>query len=61
MLLCFVQVGFWIELPVQRKLRPVFIKIMDLGKWDIAVRYWLTRFPQVDDWSTDPRVLGRHS
>ena len=34
MLLCFVHVGFWIELPVQRRLYPIFVKIMDLDKWD---------------------------
>ena len=37
MLLCFVHVGFWIELPVQRRLYPIFVKIMDLDKWDITV------------------------
>ena len=47
MLLCFVLVGFWIELPVQRRLCPVFVKIMDPGKWDITVRYWVTRYPRV--------------
>ena len=47
MLLCFVLVGFWIELPVQRRLCPTFIKIMDPGKWDITVWYWVTRYPRV--------------
>ena len=27
MLLCFVHVGFWIELLVERKLCPIFVKI----------------------------------
>ena len=47
MLLCFIQVGFWIELPVQRRLCPIFVKIMDLDKKDITVRYRVTRYPQV--------------
>ena len=47
MLLCFVQVGFWIELLVQRRLCMVFIKIMDPGKWDITLRYRVTRYPRV--------------
>ena len=29
MLLCFVYVGFWIELLVQMRLCPIFVKIMD--------------------------------
>ena len=47
MLLCFVQIGFWIELPVQRRLCLIFVKIMDLGKWDITMRYRVTRYPRV--------------
>ena len=42
MLLCFVQVGFWIELPVQRRLCLIFVKIMDPGNWDIIVWYRVT-------------------
>ena len=47
MLLYFVQVGFWIKLPVRRRLCPIFVKIMDLGKWNITVRYRVTRYPRV--------------
>ena len=47
MLLCFVQVGFWIELPVQRRLYLIFVKIMDPGKWDITVQYRVTQYPRV--------------
>ena len=47
MLLYFVQVGFWIELPVQKRLCPIFVKIMDPDKWDITVRYRVTRYPRV--------------
>ena len=32
MLLYVVQVGFWIEFPVKRRLCPIFIKIMDPDK-----------------------------
>ena len=47
MLLCFVQVRFWIELLVQRRFCPIFVKIMDPGKWNITVRYRVTRYPRV--------------
>ena len=47
MLLCFVQVGFWIELFVQRRLCPIFVKIIGPDKWDITVRYRVTRYPRV--------------
>ena len=47
MLPCFVHVGFWIDLPVQRRLCPIFVKIMDPAKWDITVRYQVTRYSQV--------------
>ena len=47
MLLCFIQVVFWIELPVQRRLCPIVVKIIDPGKWDITVRYRVTRYPRV--------------
>ena len=60
MLLCFVQVGLWIEFPVQRRLCPIFGKIIDPGKWDITVRVSghriSTIFSQVDSWSMNPRV-----
>ena len=46
MLLCFVHVGFWIELPVQRRLCPIFVKIMDPDKWDIIMRYRVTQYPR---------------
>ena len=39
MLLCFVQVGFWIEFLVQKRLCPIFAKIMDPSKYDITVLY----------------------
>ena len=42
MLLCFVQVEFWIELPVQIRLCPIFVKIMDSSKWDMTVQYRVT-------------------
>ena len=29
-----VQVGNWIELPVQKRFCPSFCKIMDLGEWN---------------------------
>ena len=47
MLLSFVHVVFWVELLIQRRLCPIFVKITDLGKWDITVRYRVTRYPQV--------------
>ena len=47
MLLYFVHVEFWIELPVRRRLYPIFVKIMDPGKLDITMRYQVTRYPRV--------------
>ena len=44
MLRYFVQVEFWIELPVQRRLCSIFVKIMDPVKLDITVRYRVTRY-----------------
>ena len=32
MLLCFVQVVFWVKLPVQRRLYPIFAKLWVLVK-----------------------------
>ena len=48
---CFIiQVGFWIELPVQ---------IMDPSKWDIMVWYRVTRYPQAFcGLMGDQRTLG---
>ena len=47
MLLCFVHIVFWIELPVQRRLCHIIVIIMDPGKWDITVRNRVTRYPRV--------------
>ena len=40
-----VQVGFWIEIPFQMRLCPIFFKIMDPGKWGTTVWYQVTRYP----------------
>ena len=32
MLLCFIQVGFWIELPIQRRLCSIFVKLWVMVK-----------------------------
>ena len=43
----------WVELPVQRRLCPIFVS---------GVGYpTSTSIPRVDRLSTDPRVLGRHT
>ena len=63
MLLYVLQVVFWVELPVQRRLCPIFVKLWvrvkgtqqcDIGLPDIH------KFFAVNGWSTDPRVLVRH-
>ena len=50
-LLLIVGIGFvpWVELPVQRRLCPIFMSGVGLST--------STSIPQVDGLSTDPRVL----
>ena len=51
MLLYNVQVGNWIELPVHRRLCPIFCLIMDPGEWDTrrGIRlHDIHKFPWVD-------------
>ena len=48
----FVTGCIWVELPVQRRLYPIFLSGVRLPT--------STSIPQVDGLSTDPRVLGRH-
>ena len=43
----------WVELPVQRRLYPIFMS--GVGSPDIH------EYSGVDELSTDPRVLGRHT
>ena len=43
----------WVELPVQRRLCPIFVSGVELPT--------STSIPWVDGLSTDPRVLGRHN
>ena len=63
MLLYILQVVFWVELSIQRKLCPIFVKLWvpvkgtqqcGIGLLDIH------KFPRVDSWSTELRVLGHH-
>ena len=46
------QVVFWVELPVQRRLCPIFMS--GVGLPDIQ------SIPRVDGLSTDPREMGYH-
>ena len=39
-------VVFWVELPVQRRLCPIFVKSWVLGKGDSMKWCWVTRYPQ---------------
>ena len=41
------QVVFWVELPVQRRLCPIFVKSWILGKWDSMEWCRVTRHPQI--------------
>ena len=43
-------VVFWVELPVQRRLCPIFIKSWVLGKGDSIEWCWVTRHPQIFRW-----------
>ena len=40
-----IQVVCWVELPEQKRLCPIFVKNMDLDKWDTTVWYRVTRNP----------------
>ena len=40
-----IQVVFWVELPKQRRLYPIFCENMDPYKWDTTVWYRVTRNP----------------
>ena len=59
------QVVFWVELHVQRRLCPIFVKSLVPGKGDSMV--WCqgyptsTNLPWVDELSTDPWDLWCHS
>ena len=56
------QVVFWVELPVQRRLCPIFVKSWVSGKRDSMVRCRVTRHPRIFhkltgcQWS--PRICG---
>ena len=41
-----IQVVCWVELPVQRRLCPIFFENMDPDKWDKNRWYRVTRNPQ---------------
>ena len=45
MLLYIVQVGFLIELPVQRRLCSILLNL-DFSKWNTTVWYRVTRYSQ---------------
>ena len=63
MLLYDVQVRNWIELPIQWRLCLIFVKlwIPVNGTHEGVSGYTIsTSFPQVDSWSTNARLLGRH-
>ena len=59
------QVVFWVELSVQRRLCPIFVKSWILGKRGlngvVSGYSTSTNSPWVDGLSTDPRDLGCHS
>ena len=38
---------YMLEFPIQIRLCPIFVKIMDPSKWDITVLYRATRYPRV--------------
>ena len=44
----------WVELPVQRRLCPIFFKVASGNPTSTSI-------PRVDGWSTDPRVSGRYN
>ena len=60
-----IQVVYWVELPEQRRLCPIFFENMDPDKWDTIMWYRVTRNPQefrrLAGCQQDPRVLGHHS
>ena len=41
------QIVFWVELPVQRRLCPIFVKSRVLRKWDSMKWCRVTRHPQI--------------
>ena len=47
-------VVFWVELPVQRRLCPIFVSGVGLPDYPQVI-------PRVDGLSTDPWEMGRHS
>ena len=59
------QIVFWVELLVQRRLCPIFVKSLVLGKGDSMEWCRVTRHPQIFRGgymlSTDPRYLGCHT
>ena len=56
------QVVFWVELPLQRRLYPIFVKSWVLGKRGlkgvVSDYPTSTNFPRVDGLSTDPGIWG---
>ena len=59
----FVQVVFWVELPIKMKLCPIFVKSWSWKKEHGGVMSGYltsTSLSRVDGLSTDPRVLGHH-
>ena len=62
MLLYILQVIFWVELLVQRRLYSIFVKLWVPVKGTQKCGIGLPNINKfsVDGWSTDPRVLGCH-
>ena len=56
------QVVFWVELPVQRRLCPIFVKSQVLGKWDTMEWSRVTRhlkiFHGLTGCQQTPRIWG---
>ena len=58
---------YWIldKAPRTKETLSDFVKIMDLGKWNITMWYWVTRYPRVFSRLTvvgqRTRVLGLHT
>ena len=47
-----IHVVYWVELPEQRRLCPIFCEIMGPDKWDTTIWYRVIRNPQEFCWLT---------
>ena len=60
-----IQVVYWVKLPKQRRLYPIFCEIMGPDKWDTIEWYQVTwnphEFRGLTGCQWDSRDLGRHS